>query len=285
MGPSGGTEDALVVVRHLDDLRRRNLRHGTITQRRLALGRLRRHLGPRPLLAAGHDDLTAFTDRASLAPESRATEISHLRGFYKWAVLEQLLDVDPTVRLVRPKVPRRMPRPMATADLAMAIQLAPDRIRPWLALAAYAGLRAIEISQLRADDLWWENDPPLLLVADGKGGQPGSVAISPDLEAELRAARLPSRGWLFPRHDGQPGHTPAHGVSHLTNAYLHSIGISSTLHQARHWFGSEAYRASGRDLRQTQELLRHRSPVSTALYTYVDPGEAAATLSRLPSLR
>jgi integrase/recombinase XerD len=41
-----------------------------------------------------------------------------------------------------------------------------------------------------------------------------------------------------------------------------------TAHQLRHWFGTHTLRIT-RDVRTTQELLRHRSISSTAIYTKV----------------
>lgn len=267
--------------RFLVDCRRRNLRPGTIRQKRYALARLARRLHPAGLLDAIPDELATHLDRLD-KPESRATELSHLRSFYRWALLEGLVDVDPTARLVRPKVPRRLPRPIPDGDLHMALDLAPERIRPMLMLAAYAGLRACEIANLRAEDVLWANDPPLLVVTDGKGGHQGAVPLAPALEPVLRA--LPARGWLFCRRDGRTGPVPAHVVSKLCNDFLHDMGIAHTLHTLRHWFGTTTLRVNGGNLRQTQELLRHQSPVSTAIYTWVNPAEAAETLKALPVL-
>jgi integrase/recombinase XerD len=110
-----------------------------------------------------------------------------------------------------------------------------------------------------------------------------AVPLSSSLAAALDSCDLPATDWLFP-HGWQDGPVRPWTVSHQSNAYLHSIGITHTLHTLRHWFGTHTYRATGRDLRMTQELLRHRSPVSTAIYTFSDPGEAAAAVERLPTL-
>lgn len=267
------------VGRFLDDCRRRNLRPGTITQKRLALRRLDTAVHPTPLLEVSHDQLVAFLDRLD-QPESRATETSHLRTFYRWALIEGLVGVDPAARLVRPRVPRRLPRPMPTNDLAVALDTAPERVRPWLVLAAYAGLRACEISGLRACDLMWDNDLPLLVVDQGKGGHARAVPMGPVVAEEL--AGLPRAGWLFPRRDGRPGPAPPHLVSKLANQHLRGLGITHTLHTLRHWFATETLRANGGDLRETQELLGHQSPVSTAIYTWTDPRKAAVTVAGLP---
>ena len=90
------------------------------------------------------------------------------------------------------------------------------------------------------------------------------------------SAQLPVRGWLFPLVPDPTRPCPPHLVSQQCNGYLHSIGIDSTLHSLRHWFCTEFYRRSGRDLRLTQEAARHRSPATTAGYTAIDPVEIAA---------
>ena len=54
-----------------------------------------------------------------------------------------------------------------------ALQLAPPRIRPWLVLAAWCGLRAKEIALLRAESVMTSARPPVLLVtAEATQGEP-----------------------------------------------------------------------------------------------------------------
>lgn len=260
---------------HLRHLTRRNLRPSTIAQRRRALSRLGRSFD---LTRASTEDIEDWLDRRDLQPEGRATEISHLRGFYRWAVAEGRLERDPTIKLVRPRVPRRLPRPIPEGDLAMAVELAPWPIRAMLMLAAFSGLRAIEIAGLCGEHI--HLDQGVILVAEGKGGGMSSVPIPPALVAVLRD--LPVSGPCFRLKNGRQ--TKAHNVSHWCNDYLHGLGISHTLHSLRHRYGTQAYIATGRDLRATQELLRHRTPVSTAIYTWVDPGRLAESVAKIPAI-
>jgi integrase/recombinase XerD len=268
---------------HLDDLRLANLRPMTITQRGYVLGRLERHLAGGSFLAAEPRDLGRFLARP-LAPESRAVETTHLRQFYAWCVDVELLELSPARRLKRPRVPRRIPQPMSEGDLAMAIDLAPARVRPWLILGAFAGLRASEIAQLRAEDLWRHHTPPLIIVIDGKGGHGSSVPMSTELLGLLDTCDLPVAGWLFPYRDGRGDHIPGNLVSSMSNKFLHSIGISRSLHKTRHRFGTEILKSAGGNLRVTQEAMRHASIKSTELYTYVNPTEVAAAVEGLPPL-
>jgi len=225
-------------------------------------------------------DLTAFVDRLDLVG-SRATEISHIRSFYRWAVLDGKMDTNPAMRLLRPKVPRRLPRPISNEDLAMALTMAPTFEHSILMLAAYAGLRACEICQLRARSVLWTNVPRMIVIDEGKGGHEGAVPLHPVLEPVVRS--LPNRGWLYPRRDGKPGHMSRHSISGYANRYLHSIGIDGTLHTLRHWFGTHVNQVNAGDVRESQELLRHQSLESTMIYTWVNPHRAAATIAALPT--
>jgi integrase/recombinase XerC len=122
-----------------------------------------------------------------------------------------------------------------------------------------------------------------LIVRESKGGDPSVVPLAATLLPEI-APLVDIDGWCFPKGRGGSGHVTASQVQKRANAFLHELGVPETLHQLRHLYGTNVYRATGRDLRATQELMRHRSPVSTAGYTFVDMGDTARALDLLPSL-
>lgn len=92
---------------------------------------------------------------------------------------------------------------------------------------------------------------------------------------------LPVQGWCFPYLDGRTGHIPAQYVSKLCNDYLHSLGITETLHQLRHWAITEIYSSSGRDLLATQQFAGHENSSTTQVYAWVDPGDVAEAVGRM----
>lgn len=271
------------VQRFLRRLNRDGLRPSTIMQTRYALRRLRRFAGIE-LLAVTEKILEDYLDRP-MSPEYRAVEVSNLKRFYQWAYDMELLIENPMGRIRRPRLSRRYPRPIAEGDLLRALDHAePTRVLPALLLAAYAGLRAGEIAQLRGEDLWTHSDPPMIAIQDGKGGKPGMVPMSTVLRRELAFCDLPKRGWLFPYRDGRPGHVPSHMVSTWCNTHLHSLGIADTLHSLRHRFGTQVLRNSN-NLRHAQEALRHASVSSTQIYTKVTDLELAASVDAVPDAR
>jgi len=268
------------MARYLDHLRRRNLRPTYIDAQMRTLRRVEAFLEPEiHVVDATTEDLERYLDSHDQSAGSRATEIAHLRAYFHWAHDEGLTLDDPARRITKPKQRRALPRPIPDDKIAQALEHAPDDVAPILYLALYAGLRACEIAQLRAEDI--SLDPPLIFIMESKGGGMSSVPLAPQLEQALRRYPLPRRGWLFPRLDGKPGHHSRVRIGQLANQYLHSVGVDQTLHQWRHAYGSHLQRLTG-NLRLVQELMRHQSPNSTAIYTYVNPVEQVRALARLP---
>lgn len=227
-----------VIAVHIARLRSINRRPQSIRQREYALRHLEREVSPLGLLGLDFETVRAFTDRASLQAEAQNASISHVCGFYRWALFEGLIDVDPTVRIERPKRPKRRARPMPTPSVAHALTVAPDPIRQWLFLATYGGLRACEVAPLRGSDFVLGDTPPTVIIQEQKGGDPGDQVIAPPLMAVAQELAC-ARGYCFPKGDGDPsgrtwrGHVSAHQVSLRTNRFLHEIGIPETMHQLR----------------------------------------------------
>jgi integrase/recombinase XerC len=168
-----------------------------------------------------------------------------------------------------------VPRPISEADLARALATAPPLIRAWMMLAAFAGLRACEIALVHGEHVV-RGDSPYLILPETKGGGAATVPLSDVLLEEL--ARWPAQGPLW--QASGPMHYQV--VSRKVNKHLASLGIRAGLHSLRHRFGTMAYRTSGHDIRQTQELLRHASPATTAVYTQLDPRGGVSVVNAIP---
>lgn len=252
------------VADHLAWMRLRSLADTTITTRRQILGRLERQTRL-PALRLSEAQLDLYQRcHVSAHASSRRVELSHICNFYRWALRQRLIRTDPTLLIVYPKKPRRLPRPIPEDSLKMAILNAPHRIRPWLILAAYAGLRAAEIASLERTDILDQQAPAVLLV-HGKGSKDRIVPMNATVTRALAVYGMPTRGALFRRADGQPGPNTAGNLSHVANVYLRSVGAGATLHQLRHRFATVTYRLS-HDLLLVGALLGHGDPASTAIY-------------------
>lgn len=277
-----GPRDAEALWSHLSWMQLRRLSAGTIYQRRRNVMRLAAAL-PVPLLDATSETLAAWMASLRVGEPALAAYLSHVRSFYSWAEGEGLVVPNPAAGLPSIRRGRILPRPIGEAQLLDALEFAPGRVRPWLVLAAWAGLRAKEIALLRAECVLHNAPVPVLLIAADatKGRNERVVPMSEFVLAELRAAGIPAGGWMFPRRDGRGGPNAPGLVSHLANEWLHSCGVAATLHQLRHRFGTAAYRAT-RDLRAVQELLGHSHPSTTAGYAAYESAAAVEAVRGLP---
>lgn len=224
---------------------------------------------------AATEDVQRFLDARQIGSRTRYHWLSTLHVFYRWGVDQGRLEVDPTVKVPRPRMRRSLPRPVSDADLQMSLRLADPMMHAWLSLMALAGLRCAEVGRLRSEDLLADRTR---LRVIGKGDKERIVPLHPDALASVERHGIPRRGYLWTRPQGGPYPPPL--VSRTTNVYLHNIGIDATAHQFRHWFGTKTYEAC-RDIRVVQELMGHSSPVVTAGYAAHSEEAASDAVRRL----
>src|ERR1035437_7292649 len=104
------TDDELIAAPHPSQVRR-NLMPTSIEKRDESLEVFARAMGTGSLLAATRQDIELFLDsrhtsRGPIVPKTRYAWLSHLHGFYEWAIREEISTVDPTAKIVRPKMHR-----------------------------------------------------------------------------------------------------------------------------------------------------------------------------------
>jgi integrase/recombinase XerD len=255
----------------------------TIKTRIGGMETLCRHAGVTAVTAVTAEHVTAWLGDCD-KPWTRATYWVTVKCWVSWALAEGIICADPTARVAKPRTPKCVPRPVSDAVIRALLNgeskvppalaaggTAPNgrsrrgnettiqRTRAFVALAALAGLRVHEIAKVRGEDV----DPAGWLYVDGKGGTRAAIPLHPELATI--AATMPPVDWWFP-HNGS--HVSGEGVSTCIRRALRAVGSTATAHQLRHSFGTAVLRSS-HDLRVTQELLRHSSPASTAIYTQV----------------
>lgn len=266
------------IARHVAHMRSAGLAADTIEDRQLVLGRLDREL-PMGLIEATVEELEDWlagpsTPCSHWCNQTKATYYGHLTGFYRWAADPHRyphLSHDPSMSLTRPKVPPGVPRPVTDEQLATILDRIAGRWRIYCLLAAYAGLRSCEIALIRREHIT-EAD----LRTRGKGGK---LALLPTHPIIWHAVKdLPS-GKIAVRDSGLK--VTARWVSGRTAYHLRSIGVPTSLHPLRHWFATSAL-SNGADLRTVQELMRHASPATTAIYTQITNEQRRLAVQALP---
>lgn len=258
-------------------------KHTTIRDRRWLLGRLARDLGPVPLLEATHTDLSAWRAGLAVSDSVIGNYVTNAHDFYRWTAQHGLTVADPTEGVPVPRRKRSIPRPIGEENLYYALATAPPRVRPWLVLAGWAGLRAVEIALLQRHNVLDTHTPPVIVVAEDatKGSRPRTVEMCAFVLYELRMAGMPRAGYMFRRLDGRPGPNTPGRISQLCNRHLRECGMQETAHQLRHRFATRIYQST-KDIRMLQELLGHASPQTSAIYAQFFREDAAAAVESLP---
>lgn len=226
----------------------------------------------------GWRDLATFLANPRLSRSTRQTYRTGLRQWYSWLIRNQLRTDNPVDMLPRIKTPRATPRPITTVELTRALSSGRfyRKTRTMILLAAYEGLRAHEIAIMRGEYI---RGGQLRVI--GKGQVDVMIPLHDTIAAE--AEQYPEIGWWFPSVHDRTQPMTAKSVSATVSKALRRAGVDATCHKGRHWFATEALKSSGGNLRVAQELCRHASPATTAIYTRVDDEQLRAAVQGLPT--
>ena len=233
---------------------------------------------PRALDLAIVSGWLASLGRAGKSARTAARKLSAARGLIRFLLREGEMSEDPTRLAARPRLGRRLPRPLTETDVVRLIEM-PDpstlrglRDRAMLSVAYAAGLRVSELVTLTLGDVDLRRG---VLTVLGKGGKRrlvplGEVALE-HLEVYL-AARVGAQPapaiHVFQSPRG--GALTRQGFWKIVGQYARAAGISARVHphRLRHSFATHLL-AGGADLRSVQTLLGHAHVVTTEIYTHV----------------
>lgn len=269
--------DEELIAAYLEHLRRAERSEQTIRDRRGILGRLSRDL-PYGLGQVSAEDLARWLYRDRWSQNTRATYFRCIKSFYGFAAdpEDPWISGNPAERLPRVTTATAVPRACTDAQLADILARAREPFRTWAILAAYEGLRCIEIAGLDRQHV----SESQLIVARGKGGRPRVHDTDPTVWATVKDLPLGP----VARHPKTGQRATAHYVSaYSADHFKRQLRVPVTLHQMRHWLGTTVQREF-RDIRVTQRILGHVSLQSTQVYTAASDEQqrqARATLPRL----
>lgn len=218
---------------------------------------------------------------AGYAKTSISRRLASLRSFFRFAQREGLVDNNPAKPLRNPRRERKLPHFLTTAEIGKLLG-APSarssmglRDRAMLETMYSAGLRVSELVGMNDGDLDFEGG---LVRVRGKGKR---ERLSPLGTYAIRALRA----WLarrqladdVPRGASAPVFVNKFGrrlttrsVARMLEKLLAETGLDlrTSPHTLRHSFATHLLDA-GADIRSVQELLGHKSLVTTQIYTHV----------------
>ncbi len=272
-----------------------------MTNYRRDLDRFIDFMGSRSITSATPNDVEAFVRELSigrdghrpLAPSSVARCLSAVRSFFKWAVREQIVEVDPTGRIRGPKAAEDLPKALTVAEVELLLGSAGVgddaralRDRALLEFLYGTGARVSEAVGLAVDDVALassrvEDDFEISLVRLwGKGRKERIVPLGSYAVMALEAYLVRGRPELAKRGSGTPAlflNLRGRPLSRQSawEIIQRAAGAANLLkeispHTLRHSFATHMLEG-GASVREVQELLGHASVATTQIYTRMSP--------------
>jgi integrase/recombinase XerD len=213
---------------------------------------------------------------AKLKPKYAQTMISALRSFLRFARYRGQLKFDlaacvPSVASWSPQI--HIERVLSGCNRKTSLG---QRDYAILLLLARLGLRGGEVAHLTLDDMDWENGR---ITIRGKGGRVDQLPLPTDVGEAIagylkngRSQGSSDRRLFLRSRAPVTGFKGSQTVGSVVKHALARAGIDSPrkgAHQFRHSLASAMLR-QGRSLGDIGEILRHRSPNTTAIYAKVD---------------
>lgn len=247
--------------------------------------------GAASLVDVRRADVAAFAEaigmgedgRTALAPASASRTIVAVRGWHRFALMEQWVPSDVSVEVKPRAIPKRLPKAISTDQVAAILEVAatgdgpsPLRDAALLELVYATGARISEAVGLDIDDLVLEPGEESVLLR-GKGRKERVVPVGSFAARRIEAYLVRGRATFAAKGIGTAAMFLNTRGSRLSRQSAWAIlkdsaeraGVQDVSpHTLRHSFATHLL-TGGADVRVVQELLGHASVTTTQIYTMV----------------
>ena len=240
-------------------------------------------LGPLAVRRNHLEQFILWVNRLGLEASSQSRLISGLRAFYKFLLVEDLLDEDPTEMLESPRLNRKMPdvlslhdiqRMLATIDLS---EPQGTRNRAIVETLYACGLRVSELVHLRMTNLFLEagfikvvgkNDKERLVPIGGEAVKYLRMYLD-HIRSKQERIKSGEENVVFLNNRG--ARLSRVMVFYIIKDLAVQARISKNIspHTFRHSFATHLVEG-GADLKAVQDMLGHESITTTEIYTHLD---------------
>lgn len=227
-------------------------------------------------------DFIAWINELGMTAASQARIISGIRAFYRYLLLENLVEQDPSELLEAPVQWRKLPDTLNIDEverLIAAVDLSTpegNRNRAMLETLYGSGLRVSELTNLKISQIY--RDIQFVKVT-GKGSKERLVPLSGESLKYIRFYMEGARSRLKIKPGQEDFLFLNRRGSKLSRVMIFMIirdlaataGIRKKIspHTFRHSFATHLVEG-GADLRAVQEMLGHESITTTEIYTHLD---------------
>ncbi len=227
-------------------------------------------------------DFIIWINSLGVAERSQARIISGIRAFYKYLMMEDIIDDDPTELLEGPKIGRKIPDVLNYEEIDRilnAIDLSKDhghRNKAIIETLYACGLRVSELINLRISNYFPDIE---FIKVIGKNNKeriiPIAVEAIKNIDIYIKNYRSKiniqkgNEDYLFLNRRGRK--LSRIMIYYIIKELSQLAGIKKNIspHTFRHSFATHLVEG-GADLRAVQEMLGHESIITTEIYTHLD---------------
>ncbi len=227
------------------------------------------------------DFLTWLTD-LGMSATSQARIVSGIRAFYRYLLLEDLINTDPTQLIESPKTGRKLPDTLSREEvekMIAAVDLSKpegERNRAIIETLYGCGLRVSELTNLKISNLHFDMG---FMKITGKGDKERWVPVGEQAMDQINRymkhvrvhleIKKGNEDFLFLNRNG--GKLTRVMVFYVVKNLAERAGIRKSIspHSLRHSFATHLVEG-GADLRAVQDMLGHESITTTEIYTHLN---------------
>ncbi len=239
-------------------------------------------LGPEGVTLSHLKEMMEWVTQKGISPRTQARIISGIKSFYKFLLIEDKIDRDPTALLESPKIGRKLPEILSVDEIDSIINAIDtkksegQRNKAILETLYSCGLRVSELIDLKISNLFFESG---FIKIEGKGNKERLVPISTKAIKEINLylseyrrnlkIHAESEDVLFLNRRGKKLSRVM--IFTIIKNLVSKIGMDKNVspHTFRHSFATHLI-DGGANLRAVQEMLGHESIITTEIYTHLD---------------
>jgi len=242
----------------------------------------REEIAPEEINYTNLRDFIQWINKLGVSARSQARILSGIKSFFKYLLLEEYIQKDPTSLLEAPKIGRKLPDTLSLEEIDLLINSIDlskpegQRNKAILETLYGCGLRVSELVNLKISNIFFSSG---YIKVSGKGNKERLVPIGGKAIKEINyyfedRAKLPKveradENVVFLTRNGRK--LSRIMIFNIVKSLVERAGLKKKIspHTFRHSFATHLI-DGGADLRAVQEMLGHESIITTEIYTHLD---------------
>ena len=233
-----------------------------------------------------------WLNEKGISPRTQARTISGIKSFFKYLLIENKIEDDPSELLDSPKIGRKLPDVLSMDEIDWLIDAVDlekpegQRNKAMLETLYSCGLRVSELVGLKLTNLFFDQG---FIKIEGKGDKERLVPISQRAVYEIDSYMVNYRSTIHVSRESQNILFLNRRGKKLSRVMVFTIiknlakkiGLKKKIspHTFRHSFATHLING-GADLRAVQEMLGHESIITTEIYTHLDREYLKTTINQ-----